>query len=272
MRRRGEPGQVLVEAGLVALLAGVQLIGLLTLAWLALGASPAWLYQQWFVAVGLVSGGAVLGGAGTLRFATVVAVLRGRRPSTWAAVGAAAVLGWLLGVWTIPAGSRYTTIGAVALPIVQLGLIGVWARWSRPSSEPLPRLHARTWPNVAIVVFLSLSGATAALALHDVYPFSRYPMFASSRLDPYTLERVTFVAEDTEGSAITLRPPASRQVLLDLVADGDGATLRGMAARLADVHEVDRIVVHLEVVAIAEHPAPPAIEVRDRSEVLTYER
>jgi hypothetical protein len=264
---------LLVAGGVVALLAGAQLLGFLTAVTVAGGFDPSSMHEPWFAATALASGGGVLASAGTLRARVIVSVLRRRDVLTWSALVVAGFVFWILGVWAAPPGGRAEQFARLGIPLTQAALIGAWAWWARRAAgETVRVVDPRTWGNLLVVLFLALSAVTIALRLPDVYPFSEYTMYSHARVDPYTLSRVAFEATDDDDRTRTVRAPASRQVLLGLVRDGRESTLESMAERVAREQDADRVTVYREVIGVAEYPARPRIEVREREEVVSVER
>ncbi|WP_052665393.1 hypothetical protein [Nitriliruptor alkaliphilus] len=59
---------------------------------------------------------------------------------------------------------------------------------------------------------MATSVVTSGLALDDVYPLSRYPMYSAARVGQYEVAQVTFSGVAADGSLVGLGRPASRQV------------------------------------------------------------
>ncbi len=67
-------------------------------------------------------------------------------------------------------------------------------------------------PSPGLAAFVATSVVTSGLALDDVYPLSRYPMYSAARVGQYEVAQVTFSGVAADGSLVGLGRPASRQV------------------------------------------------------------
>jgi hypothetical protein len=249
-------------SGVAALLVGGQVLALLVVLGLVSGVRPARLHQWWLAATVAVAVGWVLASDGRLGLRPVVRTIRRATGLGWVTI----LLAGAVTVGVVPAvirqaGStgRTATAGAVVLQLVLATVYGLWVRDRVPGGAP-QRMAPRGVANLAVVSFLAMSAVTVALKLPDIYPLSRYPMYSGVRLDPYTATQVRFVGVEEGGREVDLPPPGSRNVLVQLAADGDVERLRELAAQVQAQRGVAGVRVVLEESRIAPYPAPASIE------------
>jgi hypothetical protein len=268
--RGPEFARLVAALGLVGLVAGIQLLALLSAISIRPWTVPREMHEPWFAATALAAAGVVLASGGTLSLRRVLTLLRTRDGLTAVALAVGATTFWALAVWAVPPGGVGRSFAWLGVPVVQVALLGAWAAWADRQVDA-PELSPRTWGNLLIVLFLALSAITVALRLPDVYPFSEYTMYSHARVDPYTLSWVVFETTDAAGVTRDVEPPATRHALLGLVRAGDDHTLGELAERVARRHGAERVTVYYEVIGVVEHPEPPGVEVVERREVVSVE-
>jgi hypothetical protein len=254
------------SAGLALAWGGSQVFALLALASFRRDAIE-WPPALVLGAVAATAAGWVLLGGGRIGVSAVRVTLAATRRCWWGLVAGSVGVVAVLPVLAAELGT--SSLAAVVPPaqvVLVAGVIG--ATWTR--TAPVP--PARPWviPSTALAAFVAVSLATSALALDDVYPLSRYPMYSAPRVGQYEVEQVTFSGVTDDGGEVDLRRPASRQVLLRLADDGDVDQLGELAIQVAR-ERFDRVIVARERVAITRHPEPVAREELERHVVVEVE-
>lgn len=250
--------------GVAATWSGLQLLVIAAVVGASRGILPPALSHLWYAAVTLAAVGVTLVAGGAPRPTTIRARIRHRGGAAYAGVaaGTAVLLGSLV---TLGAPAASPTVVAV-VAAAQVGLVGAWARWSVPGSPPAPT--RRTVVSSLVVGLIVGHVALVPLLLPDAYPFAVYTMFSEPRLDPYSGERVVFIADEGTVDERELPRPASRLALLDLAHDEEIDDLRAIADTLAERHGAEQVTVYLERVQVAPPPAPPRLEVAARDELV----
>jgi hypothetical protein len=261
-----------VASGVALLWAGVQTLGGLAAALLFTAVRLGMIDEQALAAIVAVAAGYVLATAGTLRPSVLFRVFRSRHRITCYGVGGGVVgivlaLVWVAATITVPTSA--VLIAAGSQPV----LAAVWYRLADPPAAPAPLLHPHAVGNLVVALILVPPVAMTQLQIWDVYPHAVYRMYSVPRIDPYVLERVTFVGTDEDGLERQLQVVASRLALLRLVADEDVGSLEEIARDLLDEHDdVAEVTVVVEQVTVPPHPEPPSVEVVGQAEVVSVGR
>jgi hypothetical protein len=262
----GGANQFRASAGLALTWGGSQVIALL-----AVGSSRrdavAWPPALILGAVAATAAGWVLLGGGRMGPSALRATLGATRRLWWGLV--AGSVGALATVPLLTSALGTSSLAAVAPP-AQVVLVASVIGATRTRTAPVPQ--ARPWvvSSAGLAAFVAVSLTTSALALDDLYPLSRYPMYSAPRVGQHEVEQVTFSGVTSDGGEVDLGRPASRQVLLRLADDGDLDQLGELAIQVAR-ERFDRVIVAREKVAITRHPEPVALEELERQVVVEVE-
>lgn len=259
----------LIWVGVSSWWVGLQLS--LLLAALALrGHNAGELNLHWLAAISLVAGGAIAGSAGSglprklWRHLTAQSILS--RLGLRAAMVLAVMWSWRVAV-DIHA-SVFKVMVAMGLVQLFLAVLVEWRR-QRSSSEVSVGQFGRTIAGAGIAVVAALSLTMSVGAFPDIYPLSRYAMYANPRTDVGATSIVRYVGTTWGGETVRLPPPVARQTALGMLRRNELDALESVAREAARSHGgLASVVVIFEQAHIAPYPEPVSAVVTSSRQVL----